>query len=344
MKATRISDYLKYNQCERYQHRHQNENRQLKQDRENYIKFHILGGQKKLKVGVVPHIFACQEDRKRSAPATPRETSVKRSRQHLVDKILSSVQAKIEHEQGDLTNIDTSSLPSNSTSAPGVSKFVSKRVQTMSPPRVHYHRATSPVLLRVLSFSDSNTEFDSSSSESVNHDSDFIYSTDDGESNESRIEKIKRLSLERIMQLVPLQSRLYLGVPEHSYFIINLLGKYTPVPVTVVLLSADLSKLIMWPLKQKIKQLLPTAFIANYSNVQSIIDCSEIESEKPSNAIHQNLTWSEYKNANTLKYLISATSNGMIMYISTRFGGWASDALIVEHNGFLRKFYLNRLL
>lgn len=41
----------------------------------------------------------------------------------------------------------------------------------------------------------------------------------------------------------------------------------------------------------------------SYSNVQSIIDCLEIEIEKPSNAIHQSLTWSEYKNVNTLKYL-----------------------------------------
>ncbi|KAF2889308.1 hypothetical protein ILUMI_16865, partial [Ignelater luminosus] len=63
-------------------------------------------------------------------------------------------------------------------------------------------------------------------------------------------------------------------------------------------------------------------FIAYYSKVQSIIDCLEIEIEKPSNAIHQSLP---------LEYLISVTPKVMITYISTGFDGRASDALIVEH-------------
>ncbi|GBP75134.1 hypothetical protein EVAR_42377_1 [Eumeta japonica] len=53
-----------------------------------------------------------------------------------------------------------------------------------------------------------------------------------------------------------------------------------------------------------------------YHHVSCIIDCLEIEIQKPSNAVHQALTWSDYKKANTLKYLISSTPDGLVNFIS----------------------------
>lgn len=61
----------------------------------------------------------------------------------------------------------------------------------------------------------------------------------------------------------------------------------------------------------------------------------EIDIQKPSKALHQSLTWSEYKKGNTVKYLISCTPNGLINYISPGFGGRASDVVIVENCDFL---------
>ena len=56
-----------------------------------------------------------------------------------------------------------------------------------------------------------------------------------------------------------------------------------------------LQTLIYCPSKASLKKALPIPFRMNFSNVVGIIDCFEIQIEKPSNALHQALTWSEYK-------------------------------------------------
>ncbi|KAF9417154.1 hypothetical protein HW555_005665 [Spodoptera exigua] len=63
--------------------------------------------------------------------------------------------------------------------------------------------------------------------------------------------------------------------------------------------------------KDMIKKNLPMAFRHKYNNVSCIIDCLEIEMQKPSKAVSQAMTWSDYKKANTIKYLISSTPNGL---------------------------------
>lgn len=58
--------------------------------------------------------------------------------------------------------------------------------------------------------------------------------------------------------------------------------------------------------------------------------------EKPSKAVNQALTWSDYKKANTIKYLISCTPNGLVNYISPGFGGRTSDTCMVESCDFVK--------
>lgn len=62
---------------------------------------------------------------------------------------------------------------------------------------------------------------------------------------------------------------------------------------------------IVWPPKSEVAQRLPIAFKSRYSNVQSIIDCFEIQILKPGNPLHQSLTWSEYKGCKHNKILNS---------------------------------------
>lgn len=71
---------------------------------------------------------------------------------------------------------------------------------------------------------------------------------------------------------------------------------------TIPILAHYLKKFIFWPSQKSIKASLPLPFRARYNNVQSIIDCFEIEIQKPSNPLYQALTWSEYKKCNTIKY------------------------------------------
>ena len=95
------------------------------------------------------------------------------------------------------------------------------------------------------------------------------------------------------------------------------------------------SDFIIWPSQEIIRKRLPLAFKARFSNVTCIIDCLEIEIEKPSAPVNQSLTWSAYKSCNTLKYLISITPNGLINFVSQGFGGRASDMAVLKRCGFL---------
>jgi len=94
-------------------------------------------------------------------------------------------------------------------------------------------------------------------------------------------------------------------------------------------------EIIMWPNSDSIKRALTVSFRKNYSRVQSIIDCFEIEIQKPS--VHQALTWSEYKGFNTLKYLVSIPPDGLINFVSTGYGGRTTDEVVTAQSKFLDK-------
>nr|XP_022909873.1 uncharacterized protein LOC111421000 [Onthophagus taurus] len=102
-------------------------------------------------------------------------------------------------------------------------------------------------------------------------------------------------------------------------------------------IATVLQNLIFWPTPRMIKRTTPIPFRRRYSKVQSIIDCFEIEIEKPSNPLHQSLTWSEYKKCNTVKYLLSCCPNGFINFVSKGYAGRASDKEIVQKSQFLNK-------
>ena len=67
---------------------------------------------------------------------------------------------------------------------------------------------------------------------------------------------------------------------------------------SIPVLANFMKRLIVCPSSNSIKGLLPIAFRCRYSNVETILDCFEIGIQKPSNAIHQALTWSDYKKDN----------------------------------------------
>ncbi|KAJ8677817.1 hypothetical protein QAD02_013604 [Eretmocerus hayati] len=80
---------------------------------------------------------------------------------------------------------------------------------------------------------------------------------------------------------------------------------------------------------------LPIAFRARYSHVYAIIDAFEIQIERPSNPVHQALTWSDYKKCNTLKFLMVCTPDGTVILVSEAFGGRISDCELFEQSGML---------
>ena len=101
--------------------------------------------------------------------------------------------------------------------------------------------------------------------------------------------------------------------------------------------------LVTWPTQEKIMQCLPLSF-ANYPYCNIILDCTEIFIEKPSSLTAQWLTWSEYKHHNTVKVLIGVTPQGMVNFISTLWGGRASDRHITQNDGLIPQLHPNTTL
>ncbi|VEN56054.1 unnamed protein product, partial [Callosobruchus maculatus] len=105
---------------------------------------------------------------------------------------------------------------------------------------------------------------------------------------------------------------------------------------STLVLSEFMKQLVYWPSSKSMRKLLLEGFGTSFHNVQSIIDCLEIKIQKPSAAVHQSSTWSEYKQCNTIKYLISYTPDGFINFLSSGYGGSASDVAVLQDCGYLR--------
>ena len=83
--------------------------------------------------------------------------------------------------------------------------------------------------------------------------------------------------------------------------------------------------LVIWPEKPALRKYLPKCFRGKYTKCVCIIDCTEIFIERPLSLNTRAQTWSNYKNHNTIKYLIACTPAGAVSFISEGWGGRVSD-------------------
>ena len=109
----------------------------------------------------------------------------------------------------------------------------------------------------------------------------------------------------------------------------GILARFVPV------ISGCLKELICWPSSDTIIARLPHSFKAYHHKVESIIDCFEIQIEKPSSAVTQSMTWSDYKKCNSVKYLVSTTPDGLVNFISNGKPGRCSDMELLRGSGYL---------
>lgn len=112
----------------------------------------------------------------------------------------------------------------------------------------------------------------------------------------------------------------------------------------VELLANYFQNFIFMPSALQIKKNLPLVFKMRYSDVTIILDCFEIEIEKPSQPLKQAQTWSQYKHCNTIKYLIGCTPSGFISFISQGFGGRISDKALLKVSNLVDYLPMNAVI
>ncbi|PFX15204.1 THAP domain-containing protein 4 [Stylophora pistillata] len=96
-------------------------------------------------------------------------------------------------------------------------------------------------------------------------------------------------------------------------------------------------ELDIFPSKDIVKIHMPECFLKKYSSTTLLLDATEIYIEKPRNPEAQQLTFSSYKNTNTLKALVGIVPKGGISFVSTLYGGSISDKEITQLSGLIDK-------
>ena len=91
----------------------------------------------------------------------------------------------------------------------------------------------------------------------------------------------------------------------------------------------------IWPSKGQVNHFMPPLFKEFYPSTRCIIDATELFIQTPSNPQAQQLTFSSYKNHNTLKGLVCITPTGAISFISKLYGGSISDRELFQKSGLL---------
>ena len=92
-----------------------------------------------------------------------------------------------------------------------------------------------------------------------------------------------------------------------------------------------------FPSREIVKLHMPECFSKKYSSTYLIIDATEIYIEKPNNPEAQQVTFSSYKNTNTLKALVGIAPKGGISFASTLYGGSISDTELTQKSGLMAK-------
>lgn len=149
-----------------------------------------------------------------------------------------------------------------------------------------------------------------------------------------------RLCLSLIIadQLVCVLAKLRLGVP--SLDICTRVGVSESTfsrlfSTWIPFLSKELKLLFPFPSRELINSWMPRTFRSRYPNTRIIIDCFEIQCQRPSGLMNQSVTFSDYKSRNTFKVLIGCSPSGLVSFVSEAYGGRMSDKEVTMQSGLI---------
>ena len=101
-------------------------------------------------------------------------------------------------------------------------------------------------------------------------------------------------------------------------------------------LYLELSELGCWLSRETIDEHFPTNFRKLFPTTRVVLDATEIAIEKASNVNGQRMTFSTYKNRNTLKTLVGISPRGQVTFVSDCYGGATSDRQIIERSSLVK--------
>ena len=91
----------------------------------------------------------------------------------------------------------------------------------------------------------------------------------------------------------------------------------------------------MWPSREMVNAHMPKCFKDAYPSTRVILDATEIRIQKPTLSEFQQMTFSNYKNTNTYKVLISISPSGAITFVSKVYPGAILDTDLTIESGIL---------
>lgn len=103
----------------------------------------------------------------------------------------------------------------------------------------------------------------------------------------------------------------------------------------ILFLAKELPLLFPWPSRERINFFMPACFKRKFPTTRVIIDCFEIQMERPTSLLNKSKTFSNYKSRNTIKFLVGISPSGLVTFLSDAWGGRVSDKAITEQSGLL---------
>jgi len=148
---------------------------------------------------------------------------------------------------------------------------------------------------------------------------------------------IKKVSKENRLLIFLIKMKSGMSFSEISeFFMLDISTVSRIFYATLNILSLKTKNFIYWPSRKAIKATLPETFKSDYSNCRVIIDCTEVKTETPNDNEKCIYMYSSYKSAYTIKFLVGIAPSGLITFVSSCYGGRASDSFITNDCGILK--------